>query len=122
MIIAGIGCRSLCPAEDIIAVLRDAESRGGLVVGKIAVPSFKSAEPGIAQAAITLGLELILVEDHAIAEAQQLCVTQSPTVHHHTGHAAIAEAACLAAAGPGAILRVARIAHARATCALAETA
>lgn len=121
MIVAGIGCRSLCPAGDIVAVLRDAEMRSGVRATALAAPHFKHAEPGLHAAALLLGLDLHWIGDDAMTAMQPACPTRSATVLAATGHQSIAEAACLAAAGPGAILVLPRIAHARATCALAES-
>jgi len=121
MIVAGIGCRLDCPEADISAVLRDAESRAGVTATALAAPAFKSAEPGLNAAATTLGLPLHLITDDALAEAQPRCVTASDRVRTATGHAAIAEACALAAAGPHSRLILPRIAHPRATCALAES-
>ena len=120
MITAGIGCRRGCPASDIIAVLHDAQAASGVLVDNIAVTSFKSAEPGLLAAIASLALTLIHVDDAGLRDAQPHCVTRSPIVARHTGHASIAEAAALAGAGPGAVLRLPRIIFGAATCALAE--
>jgi cobalamin biosynthesis protein CbiG len=121
MIVAGIGCRLECPEADISAVLRDAEARAGVTATALAAPKFKSTEPGLNAAAATLGLPLHWIDDAALAAAQPRCVTQSERVRAATGHAAIAEAAALAAAGPHSRLILPRIAHSSATCALAES-
>lgn len=122
MIVAGIGCRRACPATDIIAVLRTAEAQAGVSVRMLAAPTFKSHEPSLVEAASLLGLTLILVEDDAMQKAQSQCQTVSDAALRHTGHASVAEAAAIAAAGPGARLLLPRINNARATCALAESA
>jgi cobalt-precorrin 5A hydrolase len=121
MIAAGLGFRRNTPAADLIAILRDAEALAGQRATALAAPAFKAAEPGLVEAAAQLGLVLHLIDDAGLAEAQPACVTRSETVRAHTGHAAIAEAAAIAAAGPGARLILPRIAHATATCALAES-
>lgn len=121
-VIAGIGCRRGTDAADIIAVLRDAEARAGATAIALAAPGFKSHESGLRDAAAELDLSLILLDDNLLAAVQSLCPTRSSAAARHTGHASIAEAAALAAAGPGAILLLARITHPTATCALAVAA
>jgi cobalt-precorrin 5A hydrolase len=111
MIVAGIGCRRGCTAEEIVALVRAAGAADAL-----AAPAFKRHEPGLHEAARQLGLELRFVTDAALAAVQPLCVTRSAAAERTTGHASIAEAAALA--GGGVLVR-ARIASANATCALA---
>ncbi len=111
MIVAGIGCRRGCSAEEIVALVRSAGPAEAL-----AAPAFKRDEPGLHEAARQLGLELRFVTDEDLAAVQKLCVTRSAAAERATGHASIAEAAALA--GGGVLLRP-RIASANATCALA---
>jgi cobalt-precorrin 5A hydrolase len=112
MIVAGIGCRRGCAAEEIVALVRAAGPADAL-----AAPEFKRSEPGLHEAARQLGLELRFVTDSALAAAQSVCVTRSAVAERATGHASIAEAAALA--GGGVLVRP-RIASANATCALAS--
>lgn len=121
-IVAGIGCRAGAAATDIVAVLRDAEAQAGRRATALALPAFKSREAGVLDAAAALGLPVILIDDAALAAVQALCPTRSDLVAARTGHASIAEAAALAACGPGATLAVPRIAHPTVTCALATCA
>lgn len=111
MIIAGLGCRRGCAAEEIVALVRAAGHADAL-----ATPAFKRGEPGLQEAARQLGLELRFVTEAALAAVQPLCVTRSAAAERATGHASIAEAAALA--GGGVLVRP-RIASANATCALA---
>ncbi len=120
MIVAGIGCRSRCASDIIVALVREAERQAGCMAATLAIPYFKTCEPGVTEAAMRLGVELVVVNASELAAMQALCPTRSDRVLHHTGLASVAEAAALAAAGPGGILRLARIAGAGATCALAE--
>ncbi len=113
MITAGIGCRKGCSAAEIIALIQSAGRPDCL-----AAPGFKRDEPGLLQAAASLGLPLHFVCDKALARAQPHCLTRSAAVACATGHASIAEAAALA--GGGTLLGP-RIASANATCALART-
>lgn len=119
-IVAGIGCRAGVSAEDVVAALRDAEARAETRASAMAIPAFKSRERGLTEAATLMGIALILIDDAALAAVQSLCPTRSDRVAAQTGHASIAEAAAFAACGPGATLRLARLAHASVTCALVE--
>jgi cobalt-precorrin 5A hydrolase len=121
VIVAGIGCRRDCPAADIVAAIRQAESASGHVVTALAAPWFKAEEAGLGEATGLLGLRLTLVDDAALAAVQARCVTISATVERHTGFASVAEAAALAVAGSEARLCLARITVGGATCALAES-
>ena len=112
MIVAGIGCRRGCTAEEIVALVRAAGPADAL-----AAPAFKRDEPGLHQAALQLGVPLRFVAEDALAAVQTLCVTRSAAAERATGHASIAEAAALA--GGGVLVRP-RIASANATCALAR--
>ena len=119
--IAGIGCRRDCPAEDIVALVRRAEAAVGAGVTALAAPAAKAGEAGLHAAAGALGVVLLLVEHAALAAVQETCVTRSVCAERALGVASVAEGCALAAAGPGARLVLARIASARATCALART-
>ncbi len=116
--IAGIGCRRDCSAEDILRVLQ----RAGMDVAAIAAPAFKAGEPGLREAARRLGLPMIRVDDARLAQAQARCVTHSDAAVRATGFASIAEGCALAASGPGGRLVLARIAAGGATCAVAAEA
>jgi cobalamin biosynthesis protein CbiG len=118
-VIAGLGCRRDCPSADILAVIRDASARAGRPVDAIAVPEFRADEAGVQAAAKTLALPLILVGRAALMGAQGRCLTRSAVARQATGFASVAEAAALAATGAERLL-LARVANARATCALAE--
>jgi len=120
MIVAGVGCRRACPAEDIVALVRRAQAIAGCEAAVLAAPEFRAGEPGIEGAAEALALPLAIVDRAALAAAQPRCLTRSARAAEATGFASIAEAAALAAAGPGAVLLLPRIAGAQATCALAR--
>ena len=118
--IAGIGCRRDCPADDIVALVRAAvAAAGGGAVIALAVPAAKDHEPGLHAAAAALGVPLLLVTPAALAAVQGRCVTRSTCAERTLGVASVAEGCALAAAGAGARLVLPRIASARATCALA---
>jgi hypothetical protein len=119
MIVAGIGCRRRCPAEDIVAAIRAAEAAVGCAVDALAAPDFKRNEPGLHAAAAQLHCPLHFIDDVALQRAQSQCVTRSAFVQASTGVASIAEAAALAA-NSGSHLILPRITVGKATCALAQ--
>ena len=117
--IAGIGCRRACPAEEIIALVRAAEAASGARVTALAAPVAKASEAGLQEAAVALGVPLLLVEQEALVAAQARCVTRSACAERALGVASVAVGRALAGAGEGGRLVLARIASGRATCALA---
>jgi cobalt-precorrin 5A hydrolase len=121
-IVAGVGCRGGCPADDIVAVVRAACQQAGQRADALAAPAFKAREAGLREAATVLGLELILVSAPDLASAQARCVTHSVVAERSTGVASVAEGSAIAASGTGGRLILPRIAMARATCALAQRA
>jgi cobalt-precorrin 5A hydrolase len=124
MIVAGVGCRRGAPAAAIAAVIDAALARIGLAkgaLGAIATPSAKAGEAGIAAAASTFGVPLILVSPHDLEAAGRRTLTRSKRVVALMGVPSVAEAAALAAGGARARLLVSRIAVGPATCALAGT-
>jgi len=116
MIVAGIGCRRGCRADEIVALVREAEALAG-PVDALAAPAFKRDEPGLLEAALRLGLVVRFVTAEALSAAQEDCVTFSDVVERTTGFASIAEAAALAGGGS---LVLPRIASDHATCAVAS--
>lgn len=120
VIVAGIGCRRGCPAEDIVALVRRAAAEAHCDASALAAPEFRASEPGLLRAAATLALPLLLVDREGLAAAQSRCVTRSQRAEQTTGFTSVAEAAALSAAGPAATLVMARIAGSRATCAIAR--
>lgn len=123
MIVAGIGCRKECGADEIVALVRRAVAEARTAncrLTALAAPGFKRGEPGLSEAAETLALPLLFVEEKRLKAVEAACPTRSAAAKAATGHASVAEAAALAAAGPGGRLVLARINSAAATCALAE--
>jgi cobalt-precorrin 5A hydrolase len=121
-VIAGIGCRRNCSADDIAAAVRLACEAANRKVGTIAAPAFKSGEPGLRAAAASLGLPVLLVGREALEAAQPRCATVSRTAVGAVGLGSVAEGCALAAAGADSRLVLARVSHGGATCALAEAA
>ncbi len=119
MIVAGIGCRRGCPAEDIVALVQIAQDRAGCRVDALAAPDFKRGETGLHDAARRLGVGLAFVDAPALAAVQPLCPTRSALVEQRVGAASVAEGAALAVSGG--VLLLPRIANGRATCALARS-
>jgi cobalt-precorrin 5A hydrolase len=120
MIVAGIGCKIGIEAE---AVRRLVQKVCELGLGKpflLAVPEFRRDEAGIAQAAEALGLPIVWLEREGLRAVQGRCLTHSARAEREVGLASVAEAAALAAAGPGGRLILPRIAAAGVTCALAQ--
>ena len=117
MIVAGIGCRRGCSANDVVVAVRAAEARSACTAVALAAPDFKRDEPGLHDAAVRLGLPIRFIARDALLRAQSRCVTHSAAALDATGLSSVAEAAALAAAG--APLRLLRIQFGAATCALA---
>ena len=87
MIVAGIGCRSGCPAEDIVSVVEAAQAQAGCRADRLAAPGFKAHEAGLIRAARLLRLDLDLVENAAMQAVQQHCPTPSVPAFAATGFA-----------------------------------
>ena len=120
VVIAGLGCRRNCGAASIIALVRAAAAHAGRTVTRLAAPDFKTDEPGLREAAYTLGLPLVPVTRDALEAVQARCQTHSARAARAAGVSSVAEASALAEAGPLGRLVLPRIAAGGATCALAE--
>jgi cobalt-precorrin 5A hydrolase len=86
----------------------------------LAVPAFRRAEPGIAEASAALGLPILWVQRAALLGEQGRCLTRSARAEAEVGLSCVAEAAALYGAGTGSRLVLPRIAGGGVTCALAE--
>jgi len=117
VIVAGLGFRSGCAADDIVRLVRTAQAQAGCIVGSLAAPSWKQGAPGLHDAAARLGLPIAFIDDAALIAVQPRCPTRSAVAKRETGIASVAEGAALAASGGRLLL--ARIAGGGATCALA---
>jgi cobalt-precorrin 5A hydrolase len=123
MIVAGVGCRKGATAAEVEAAVAAALDRAGLAapaLSAIATSAAKSNEAGIAAAAATLGVPLLLVPHAELEAAGPRTLTSSARVMAATGVPSLAEAAALAAGGPTAQLISPRVAIGPATCALAK--
>ena len=122
--IIGIGCRRGTSAAAIAAAIETACDRAGLASSRldaIATAARKADEAGIAAAAATFGVRLVLVAQADLQSASARAVTRSARVMRLMGVESVAEAAALAAGGPAARLLAARITVGPVTCALVET-
>ena len=120
-LVAGFGFRAAATAESLANALAQARAATGRAepLARIAAPSDKAAAPVLARFAAEAGAEIAAIAaDDLPAETP----TQAPRVLAKRGVGSVAEAAALAAAGPGARLLAPRaISEDRAaTCALAE--
>lgn len=124
MMVAGLGCRRGAAAEDVLAAITGAlvaAGREGAALARLATSAAKAEEPGLRDAAATLGLELLALSEAALHAAAPHGLTRSVRALEATGLPSLAEAAALAGAGEGAVLLGPRVAAGRAvTCALAE--
>ncbi len=124
-VVAGLGCRLGTRADDVTAAIAHALELAGRqpeALARLATSAAKADEPGLRAAAAALGLVLEAVPQEDLLAAAPGCLSHSARVMAETGLPSLAEAAALAAAGPGARLLGPRVALARAvTCALAET-
>ena len=116
----GIGCRKACPADDIVTLVRGALASISAVTatGLFSVAE-KKAEPGLAEAAATLGLPLVFLDKAVLQLVAGEARSCSRRVEDMFGLPGIAETAALAGAGQGAVLLVPRITCPTATCAIA---
>ncbi|MCU4181614.1 cobalamin biosynthesis protein [Bosea sp. BH3] len=124
-LIAGIGLRPGTGAGDILACLDAALAVAGLAGAtavRFATLASRLAEPGLVAAATERGAELVAIPDEALKGFEAACATRSTRIASLYGVGSVAEAAALAAAGPGGTLVQPRIANARVTCALARAA
>ena len=119
LIVAGIGLRPGCTGDELAALVARAAAAAGCRPELLAIPAFRQDAAGPAEAAARLSLPLRVVDATALGAVQEVCPTRSARALAETGHASVAEGCALAAAGPGAVLLLPRIASANATCAIA---
>jgi cobalt-precorrin 5A hydrolase len=125
VIVAGVGCRKAISAAQVESAIEAAlrHSRlSGRELERIAVPAVKGTEAGIVAAAAARGVPLVLIAQNALEAADARTLTRSARSMDTLNVHSVAEAAALAAAGPGARLLAPRVAVGPVTCALAEGA
>ena len=117
MTVAGFGFRK----GATIAALHDALTRAGGPKGVTTLATSEDKLAGLQPLGQTLGLPVIGLTRASLAA--QTTLTHSPRVHALTGTGSLAEAAALAAAGPGARLLAPRAqsSDGTATAAIAES-
>jgi cobalt-precorrin 5A hydrolase len=119
---AGFGFSDRASADDLVAALDLALATHGLDradVADVAVPANRRDAPVGLDAASALGVGLAVISPEALARAGPQCLTRSERSLAATGVPSAAEAAALAAAGPGGRLLGPRLVHGVVTCALA---
>ncbi|SDM86450.1 cobalt-precorrin 5A hydrolase [Methylobacterium phyllostachyos] len=121
-LVAGIGFRRGTDADEIAALIARALGELGAAYGDliaVATAADRAAEPALAEAAARFDLAPCPVAPEALTARDAELVTRSARIEHLRGIGSLAEAAALAAAGPGSRLALPRIASGGATCALA---
>jgi cobalt-precorrin 5A hydrolase len=123
VIVAGVGFRRSVAADEIVmlvelalkraALTHDALAKLGTIEALADLPAFTEAAHRLAVAAIAVG------ERDLSAAAPRVRMQSARSLAAH-GVGSVAEAAALAAAGPGATLVLERIASTSVTCALAR--
>lgn len=116
MIVAGFGFRS----DTSLAALQDALAQAGGVAGVTHLATVAAKAPGLLPLGQKLGLPVLALPPEALLG--QPTLTRSDRVRALHGTGSVAEAAALAAAGPGSRLRGPRAVSAdgSATAAIAE--
>ena len=123
-LVAGLGCRRGVAVEALYGLVAMALHQAGQLqrdLALLAVPAFKERS-GFDLVAQRFGVPLVLVETADLEAMQRACLTHSSVAEQAVGLGSVAEAAALAAAGPGARLLGPRIACDGATCAIARKA
>ena len=125
MIVTGLGFRRGIEAQEIVTIVTQALERAALPPA--ALDGLATAEPLADMAAFVSAADRLSVRTIAVARADlegaaDRVRTRSARALAAYGVGSVAEAAALAAAGPGAMLLLERITSPRATCALAQGA
>jgi cobalt-precorrin 5A hydrolase len=120
----GVGCRTGVSGGAIAALVRRALAESGAPEGerRIFTLAVKAEEPGLVEAARTIGTTLTGLPLAALQREAARVLTPSPAVEGRFGAPAIAEAAALSGAGAGGKLLGPRLAADGATCAVALSA
>jgi len=122
MIVAGVGCRRETSADEIEQVVRMALGVFQLPVERldaIATETHKASEPAFPEAARRLSVKLMTCTVDDLDGVSGQVLSPSKLVLETKGVPSIAEASALVVAGNNGRLLGARVATARATCAIA---
>jgi cobalt-precorrin 5A hydrolase len=120
---AGLGCTAAAAPAEILAALDAALAAAGRSrddLRALSTPDFRAVLPGVVAATKTLGLPLTGIDSAALDATAARTLSPAPAAARRPMTASPAEAAALAAAGPGARLLGPRLAHGPVTVALAE--
>lgn len=123
MIVAGLGCRRGVSANDVLAAVEAGMTRAGLsgtMPDMLATGTMKRDERAIGEAGARIERTVVLVDGPALAAVEPALVTRSAASRKASGSSSLAEAAALAAAGPGAKLLAPRTIFGAVTCAVAQ--
>ncbi len=117
----GVGFRKACARDTLVTLVRQALAQAAGATAETAVLATiaEKDRPVLHEAAAELGLEVVILPKRALAAAQDRITIESEAAKACLGVPSVAEAAALAAAGPGSRLLVPRISVADATCAIA---
>jgi len=119
----GVGCERGTPPAEIADLVRDTIDGHGLAPGAIALIAsidLKMDEPAVHALGETLGVPARFFSAAALEAETPRLANPSDLVFRETGCHGVAEGAALAAAGPDAVLLVAKTKSRRATCAVAQ--
>lgn len=120
MIVAGVGFSSNCGPLELANLVREAEAAADRAASALATPDWKAEAACLKTAAAMLDLPVLPVGPDELNAVAGRVSTESAAARAAADVGSVAEAAALAAAGPGSRLTLARITSAHATCALSE--
>lgn len=124
MIAAGLGCRTGCPVEDILAAIAGAARQAGVClddISRLCAPDFKRHEIALTEAAKQLQRPIVFVAAETLAARAAQTKTHSDRVFARYGVPSVAETAALAGVGAPARLMGPRFTSGGAACALAAS-
>lgn len=122
VMIAGVGCSKGTDGGAVLAAIdaalaRHRRQRSDLRA--LATIPLKSSEPGLSEAAMDLGVPLLVADPAALSDADRRSLTRSEVSIAATGLSSACEAAALAVCGPQSRLLGPRLVQNGVTCAIA---
>ncbi|GFE65021.1 hypothetical protein KIN_20950 [Litoreibacter roseus] len=118
----GVGCARNCPPQELASLVRGVLEDANLspeAIHSINTIGLKADEPAILELATSLDRPLRLFDAETLEAETPRLATPSDVVFAEVGAHGVSEAACLAQAGPDALLHVTKRKTANSTCALA---
>ncbi len=121
----GVGFRKACSSETLVSLVRRAralavaERAWSAACPAVLATIAEKDRPVLRDAAAELGLSVVVLPKQALDATSDRTTVVSETAEACLGIPSVAEAAALAAAGPGSTLIVPRISVSDATCAIA---